>query len=129
MLKLLEKTIFITPILLLIFSSGCSQNPLQPDYDEPDPEVIQESEYILEEDVGEKEPSSGPEESATAENEILSEEIGKEKTPDPVEPFLLADGKGMTAVLTPEEQSRRQLPYRSSNHLSDMFFCVRYVRP
>ncbi len=145
-MKISKQLLLITALLFIFFASGCSKNLPEPDYaeldyaelDYPDPDsgyikekeedyrIIKEKEedsgFIKEENVGEVDTSSSPGDSGKEGNGLLSEGGDKDKTPDYVEPFLPEKGGGIVASLPQGEEVRRRLPYRSSAHLSDMFF-------
>lgn len=132
-MKISKLFLLITAILFLVFSSGCSNNHLEPDYAEvdypeleypaPDSGEIKEeaepdSEIIVEQDVEDIYTSSGPEDSGEEETALLSEEGDF----DNLEPFPPLDGWGMVDSLPEEEETRRRLPYSSSNPMMDMYF-------
>ena len=75
-----------------------------------------------EENVGEFDTSSDPEDIGKEGNGLLSEGGDKDKTPDDPEPFLPENGGDTIDSLSQEEEARRRLPYRPSDHLSDIFF-------
>ena len=129
-MKISKQLLLITPVLFLFFSTGCSKSlsptvnaESKPDFVEPDPE------FFKEENVGEFETFSDPADHDKEGNLLLGEGGDADITPDYVEPFLskvepfLPEKNGNTiASLSLGEEAHRQLPYRSSDKLLDMFF-------
>lgn len=121
-MKISKQILLITPILFFI-ATGCSKSITptvgavpKPDFVEPDPE------FFREENIGEFETSSDTKDSGKEGSGLLGEAGDTDITSDHIEPFLpTKEGTAITS-LSPEESAKRQLPYRSSDHLLDIFF-------
>jgi peptidoglycan-associated lipoprotein len=128
----ISKLLFLITLTLFLFTvSGCSKN-LQPTV-KPETSAVKaesDADFLKEENVGEFDTSSETGDQGKERKGLLNKDRGdKDKTQDSVEPFspvaepfLHEKDEGAVALLSPEEESRRHLPYRSSNKLLDMFF-------
>jgi peptidoglycan-associated lipoprotein len=122
-MKISKQHLLITPILFLFFAIGCSKNisptintESKSDYVEPNPE------FFKEENVGEFDTVPDSVDSDKKESGLLGEVGDTDTNPDHIDLFLPKKEGNSIISLSPEEEARRQLPYRASNHLSDMFF-------
>ncbi len=131
-MKISNPLLLITPVLFIFFAYGCSKSlpptvstestvskkptETKPEYVEPDPE------FFLEGNVDEFGAFIKPEDGSATGSDHPGEVGDSDISTDLPEPFLLEKGENSVALLPPEEETRRQLPYRSSDQLLDMFF-------